>query len=160
MNQKAATKLQELVDEAQRIADDQYAVYEKWLARVSAFLSAAADSNTSFDFNSVVNPHDWTKSLAMKRGYLEGLIAIAEAPPTSEGASSSSTPKNLRGPLQPSDSRKVFIVHGHDNAAKDGVARFIDKVGLQPIILHEQANGGRAIIEKFETYECAAARRS
>ena len=43
-------------------------------------------------------------------------------------------------------------MHGHDNEAKESVARFLQKLGLEPIILHEQASGGRTVIEKFETY--------
>jgi len=46
----------------------------------------------------------------------------------------------------------IFIVHGHDEAAKQVVARFIEKLGLKPIILHEQPNEGRTVIEKFEDY--------
>ena len=49
-------------------------------------------------------------------------------------------------------SNEVFIVHGRDEAAKHAVARFLEKLGLEPIILHEQANKGRTIIEKFEDY--------
>lgn len=50
-------------------------------------------------------------------------------------------------------SNKVFIVHGHDNGAKQEVARFLEKLGLEPIILHEQANGGTiSIIDKIEQY--------
>lgn len=48
--------------------------------------------------------------------------------------------------------RKVFIVHGRDNAAKQEVARFVEALGLIPIILHEQASGGLTIIEKIERY--------
>lgn len=48
--------------------------------------------------------------------------------------------------------REVFVVHGHDEAAKETVARFMEKLGLRTIILHEQPNRGRAIIEKFEEY--------
>lgn len=47
---------------------------------------------------------------------------------------------------------KVFIVHGRDNEAKQEVARYIEKIGLTPIILHEQASGGKTIIEKIEHY--------
>ena len=47
---------------------------------------------------------------------------------------------------------KVFIVHGHDEAAKQITARFLEKANLKPIILHEQANSGRTIIEKIEAY--------
>ena len=32
------------------------------------------------------------------------------------------------------------------------VARFLDKLDLEPIILHEQPEGGRTLIEKFEDY--------
>lgn len=44
----------------------------------------------------------------------------------------------------------VFVVHGHDNAAKESVARFVEKLGLHTIILHEQPNLNRTIIEKLE----------
>lgn len=45
---------------------------------------------------------------------------------------------------------KVFIVHGHDNALKQEVARIIEKQALEAVILSEQANGGKTIIEKIE----------
>jgi len=48
--------------------------------------------------------------------------------------------------------RKVFIVHGRDNEAKQEVSRFIEKLGLEAIILHEQASAGMTIIEKIEHY--------
>jgi predicted nucleotide-binding protein len=47
---------------------------------------------------------------------------------------------------------EVFIVHGHDELAKNKTARFIEKLGLTPIILHEQASGSKTIIEKIEAY--------
>lgn len=47
---------------------------------------------------------------------------------------------------------KVFIVHGHDGELKQSVARVIEKQGIEAIILSEQANRGRTIIEKFENY--------
>ena len=50
------------------------------------------------------------------------------------------------------DMKKVFIVHGHNGEIKEAVARLIEKQGIQAIILHEQANQGATIIEKFERY--------
>lgn len=47
-------------------------------------------------------------------------------------------------------SRRVFVVHGHDEAALQGLARFLEKLGLEAIILKEQPDQGRTIIEKFE----------
>jgi hypothetical protein len=46
--------------------------------------------------------------------------------------------------------RKVFIVHGHDDAAREAVARFLEKIDLEPVILHERPNKGRTIITKFQ----------
>jgi predicted nucleotide-binding protein len=51
-----------------------------------------------------------------------------------------------------SDSRDVFLVHGHDEAVRESVARFLEKLDLHPIILHEQPNRGRTLIEKFEAH--------
>ena len=56
------------------------------------------------------------------------------------------TTPELRIPM----SKKVFIVHGHDGEARETVARFVSQLDMEPIILHEQANQGRTIIEKIE----------
>jgi predicted nucleotide-binding protein len=48
-------------------------------------------------------------------------------------------------------SRKIFIIHGHAGAEQT-VARFLTRLDFEPIILHEQANQGRTIIEKFEAH--------
>ena len=45
---------------------------------------------------------------------------------------------------------KIFIVHGRDEGAKNMVARFLEKLALQPVILAEDPAKGRTIIEKFE----------
>lgn len=45
---------------------------------------------------------------------------------------------------------KVFIVHGRDEALLHQVARFIERLQLQAIILHEQGNEGRTLIDKFK----------
>lgn len=47
---------------------------------------------------------------------------------------------------------KVFIVHGHDGEVKSRTARFIEKLGFEAVILHEQASRGKTIIEKIELY--------
>jgi len=48
------------------------------------------------------------------------------------------------------DNNNIFIVHGHNIEILQSVARAIEKLGLNPIILHEKANAGKTIIEKFE----------
>lgn len=58
-------------------------------------------------------------------------------------------PKQAVIQVEPSDFSRVFIVHGHDEASKEAVARFITTIGLEPVILHEQANRGMSILEKL-----------
>lgn len=53
-------------------------------------------------------------------------------------------------------SNRVFLVHGHDNELKESTARFLERIDLEPVILHEQTNKGRTIIEKFEEYSDVA----
>ncbi|MDG6777946.1 nucleotide-binding protein [Thiomicrorhabdus sp. zzn3] len=67
---------------------------------------------------------------------------------------SSGPPPQIQTPNSPvtRNKRKVFIVHGRDNSAKQEVSRFIENLGLEAIILHEQASSGMTIIEKIEHY--------
>lgn len=46
--------------------------------------------------------------------------------------------------------RNIFIVHGKDDLPKLELARLLQKLGFNPIILSEQADRGRTIIEKLE----------
>ena len=48
--------------------------------------------------------------------------------------------------------KKVFIVHGHDEAKKWELKNYLRELGLEPVILHEQDDLGKTIIEKFEHY--------
>ena len=48
------------------------------------------------------------------------------------------------------NTNEVFIIHGRDDGAKQTVARFLETLGLEPLILHEQPDKARTIIEKVE----------
>ena len=73
-------------------------------------------------------------------------VELLKSQPTNYShASSETTTKKL-------SKTQVFIVHGHDEVAKTKTARFIEKLGLEPIILHEQASGSKTVIEKIEAY--------
>jgi hypothetical protein len=48
--------------------------------------------------------------------------------------------------------RKVFIVHGHEGEPREAVSNFLRKIDFTPVILHEQSNQGRTIVEKFEAH--------
>lgn len=48
--------------------------------------------------------------------------------------------------------RNVFLVHGHDTALLNQVARFLESTGLKVTVLQEEPNRGQTIIEKFEQH--------
>jgi len=58
--------------------------------------------------------------------------------------------------VRPITGSRVFLVHGHDDAALQSVARFIEKLELPVTILREQPNQGRTVIEKFVDYSDVA----
>ena len=82
-----------------------------------------------------------THSLALLRqavSFLEGELELA---PPAKPSSAATLPK---------PSRKVFVVHGRDDATKNEVALFLTNIGLEPIILHMRPHGGRNILTKFQ----------
>jgi len=78
---------------------------------------------------------------------LEGLIGRLEEKRADVLASNPPSPLPQQQ-LKPT--RRVFVVHGHDEEAKLSVARFLEQLRLEAIILSERPNQGRTIIEKFE----------
>jgi len=98
----------------------------------------------------VSHPNQYWKGLEEAKTLLQSLIEEIEEYGTGEDEKTSSAGSAATTDL--SDSRKVFIVHGHDEAAKLSVDSFIKKLNLKPVILHEKPNEGRTIIEKFEKH--------
>jgi predicted nucleotide-binding protein len=121
----------------------------------------------SFDNRSVADDYDWSPGAGIIRlnpsleerveefqtsladqinrlhSILERLSLVEEAPRVS----------SLAGPsrkLSTAARRSVFIVHGRDQGTREAVARFIERIGLDPVILHERPSQGRTLIEKFE----------
>ena len=83
---------------------------------------------------------DIQKQITVLESFLERLSLI---PTTIE-------PVKNETKTETKSTNKVFIVHGHNNEIKQTVARTITNLKLDPIILHEQPEQGRTIIEKFE----------
>jgi predicted nucleotide-binding protein len=89
------------------------------------------------------------RSLALLNQAVRGLEEdLADA---SEGST-------ISAPAQPrfANNDEIFVVHGRDSPAKIEIARLIERAGLKAVILHEQPNQGRTIIEKFEAHGGAA----
>ncbi|MGR3461117.1 MAG: TIR domain-containing protein [Roseovarius sp.] len=74
-------------------------------------------------------------------------INLPSKPIKSVGHKGSSSASGQSEELQ---SSRVFVVHGHDDSALHEVSRLLDKLGLDPVVLREQPNRGKTIIEKFE----------
>jgi predicted nucleotide-binding protein len=56
----------------------------------------------------------------------------------------------VAGTRSPSDSKEIFIVHGHSETAKLQLKSLLSALGLQPLILSEQTHRGRTIMEELE----------
>ena len=54
--------------------------------------------------------------------------------------------------LEQTNTNQIFLIHGRDHGTRETVARFLENLGLEPVILQEQPDQGRTIIEKFEQY--------
>jgi predicted nucleotide-binding protein len=48
--------------------------------------------------------------------------------------------------------KQVFVIHGRDEGLRAQVARLLERLGLDAIILQEQEDRGRTVIEKFEDH--------
>ena len=164
---KASEKIQARIDEGQELRDqpirsepeleEAWAEYRKWSSYNSTLLS------TLFDNSAMANRYarfsgsafSMDPSLEQKIGYyrkdvtdkinrLKGILGELEL--ISERIPGSSPEQTV------ANSNEVFIVHGHDTAAKIKVARFVEKLGPKVTILDEQPGRGQTIIEKFEAH--------
>ena len=50
------------------------------------------------------------------------------------------------------NTNQVFIIHGRDTVTRDLIAGILRRLELEPVILQEQPDRSRTIIEKFEDY--------
>lgn len=85
------------------------------------------------------------ETLGTQLTLLEGLVELLD---TEAQLASGSVPQAS----SPEFGHRVFLVHGHDENVVHQVARFLEQQGLEVIVLREQPNEGRTIIEKFEHY--------
>ena len=93
--------------------------------------------------------HAYTRGLDSAKAILESMIEEIEKYWEDE------IPKSTTSVDQDNkltNNNEIFIIHGRDNETKEAVARFLEHLNLKPIILHEQSNQGRTIIEKFEQH--------
>lgn len=162
---EVALKLNELLSRALELkkrnvgTNDEYTFlqkdHQKWKDFCEEYLTRAFTDhsiaekfkNSSLCMAFTINPsmYDLIERLFAdidkESNYLESLIERLELIPC-VGTVSTNATKELN--------QNVFLVHGHNHSIKQEVARFIEKLKLSPIILDEQVNEGKTIIEKFE----------
>jgi predicted nucleotide-binding protein len=117
----------------------------EWIGEIGGTLEAL-NPNTAREFYDLargalsddVGTGDLEDFFAKEIGRLRSEIALGTGSPTNR----------VRYPRSPRGNR-VFLVHGHDEGSAQTVARFVEKLGLEIVILHEHANEGRTLIEKF-----------
>ena len=92
----------------------------------------------------------------LAEGKVQSIALLRQAISTLEDQIADQEPEGRAAPAAAiqslADNRKVFVVHGREEGPREAVARFLERLGFQPIILHEQANQGRTVIEKVEDH--------
>lgn len=88
---------------------------------------------------------NFIKRLHKRKSLLEGFVEQLEAFGSVGEPQPIVATRNL-------SSKKVFIVHGHNEQTKSELALILTRLGFEPIILHEQPSQGMTVIEKFEKH--------
>ena len=161
---RAIERLEKLLDEASDLNphDQSSQKFSKWTESIySAFIHIFGED--SHQFSRLPKGHTITSKgmsdyfnsmVSMVASNLEDIKHFwREEEPTVHHMDWSECSKpNFNRHVDNRNTNKVFVIHGHDEAARETVARFLEKLGLEPVILHEQANKGHTIIEKFEDH--------
>jgi predicted nucleotide-binding protein len=91
------------------------------------------------------NLEDLRRELNNLRSLEERLVLVPVAGAPEESSSSTSD--------SPTSETAVFVVHGHEEQIKEKVVRQLETAGGHPVkVLHEQADEGKTLIEKFERH--------
>lgn len=105
-------------------------------------VAIAADAAEVFDDRLAPAPADVASSLVgILRGIDNRLAAIEQK--------LSREQEDRR--VEASYSRRIFIVHGHDATLKNELARMLERLDFEPVILHEQPDRGQTILGKLSS---------
>jgi len=100
------------------------------------------------------SPGIWTEGTDFApyvRAGVQEVISILEASKLELEILAESSAPSIAMETPAEVSTRVFIVHGQDDARKYELESYLQKLTAEaPIILHQQPNGGRVLIEKFE----------
>jgi predicted nucleotide-binding protein len=162
---QAILVLTELVESGPKLPPGDRNAYDAWLTQARHWIAAAFGENsqscTAFE---MAGPHAmglaayasdaeivrrFADEVQAKVGQLRAFVSLLEK-------TTAMTTRSVAPVRRSHTGRKVFVVHGHDEVAKLSVARYLEKLELEPVILHEQPNKGMTIIEKVEAFSDVA----
>jgi hypothetical protein len=122
---------------------------EKAFGKDSSNVTSVTSAGEYGAFPMNAGEHWWenhrAETLTTKMTRLEGLIELLSTEMELESGPGIEEPS-----LDPG--HRIFLVHGHDDRALHEVARFLERLQQEVIVLREQPNSGRTIIEKFVDY--------
>jgi predicted nucleotide-binding protein len=133
------------------------ATIEPWVVRAEAALIdvfGKADSRVA-RFQKVMKGNSFTSIAQLDTANrLRGMIEAAHKDVVAGLAPAADVEATLPSPEASAETGqpRIFLVHGRDDAAKETVARFLERLNLRVVILHEQPNEGRTLVEKFEAH--------
>jgi hypothetical protein len=136
-------KLHELV--AAGLECENFNQYASWSWRASEFLGQTFPE-AAIEFTHLTGAEqNWWIGRGRQVGMLEGMGAFR-----SEGDGLG--PATASAAMTVLVTKRVFVVHGHDDGAKETVARYLERLGLDAVILHEKPSESRTVIEKIEAF--------
>jgi predicted nucleotide-binding protein len=122
---------------------------ERAFGRHSPNIRSVIDVGKYGSFPLTAGPDWWEShraaSLQTQKRKLEGLRELLQTEAQLNGG-------DIPEVFPKSKGHKIFLVHGHDDRVLHETARFLEKLRQEVIILREQPNKGRTLIEKFEDY--------
>lgn len=97
---------------------------------------------------------EWEQRLFEKGGCLCWLMHFNETESVKQRIQSKNNGTNAVGAIAPQNdtisSQRVFVVHGRDDNMRKMVCNYLKEIELEPVVLFEQPNEGKTVIEKLE----------
>jgi predicted nucleotide-binding protein len=140
------TKLAELVQAGKAIRDQRD--FRSWQRRVYQIIQGREPVKAQAFLVLEKRGSEWTTARDYQAGFLEGLILASSDEPDHTDPRQHLDRSSSHG----RHSKRVFVVHGLDTELKESAARFVERLGLVPIVLHEQASKGLTVIEEVEAH--------
>jgi len=134
--------------------------YSAWHTVTLDFLNKAFESESPNIKSFIMAGYSVPMAMSASEGYLKKrrasnlnsqlncLISLMEILETEKELSIQPTEQ----PEKAISANKVFLVHGKNEEFIQTTARFLEKLDLEVVVLREQSNEGRTIIEKFIDY--------